>query len=917
MDDKISLPDPLIPLETSDVSIDKVGGKGVNLAKLSLAGYPVPSGFIISTSCYRDYVNHNELAPKITAELRNLDFYSPEALEAASSMIRTDFEDGHLPKGLNSTLEAGCHWLGDSPVAVRSSATAEDLSELSFAGQQDTFLNIIGSKNILDAVIRCWSSLWTARAIGYRARNQIAHDEVALAVIVQKMVPSDASGVLFTTNPLTGKRTELVIDATLGLGEALVAGQVEPDHYVINSRTLDIISERIGTKATVTYGNVDGGVETHVLDPVQEQAVPDEILIDLAKIGIEIEALFGCPQDIEWAYMKPTPESGKVKGNLYILQSRAITSLFPLPDGMTSEPQKFLVGFHVVQGIIEPLTPLGQDVMKYVITSGGRVFGLKTTVKDQSAIYSAADRLWINFTPILQSSVGYKVFPRVIGAIDPGVAGIAKRLLSDSTLVSTKNRPAFSTVRRAVRFLLPFLLKVLATLRRPNQHRKLVLDAFDAKIREYQEPFTPTGDMWHDFSQAIALLHEAECIFPEFVVPKGIPPIVAGMAPFFGILERFSKEVAEETGRSEFDSLYMEIARGLPHNVTTEMDLFLWDTAQVIRKDPIASDSFLSSSPEDLATAFLAGEMRPTAQAAVKAFLDRYGFRCLGEIDIGKPRWIEGPMHIMSVLQNYLKITDPSRAPDVVFARGADEALKSADKLISAVSKLRFGWIKKRITRFAVNRYRALAGMREAPKFFSIRMMGIIHQALVKSGVSFTDVGLLSDPYDLFFLEIEELERVAEDKAFPSNYIDRIVDRKRRREKEMKRTNLPRVLLSDGATFYEGITAVDEEVGCIIGDPVSPGTVVGVVRVVFDPHKTQIKHGEILVCLGTDPAWTPLFLTAGGLVMEVGGMMTHGSVVAREYGIPAVVGVDRATTRLETGQRVRVDGSSGRIILLT
>jgi rifampicin phosphotransferase len=264
-----------------------------------------------------------------------------------------------------------------------------------------------------------------------------------------------------------------------------------------------------------------------------------------------------------------------------------------------------------------------------------------------------------------------------------------------------------------------------------------------------------------------------------------------------------------------------------------------------------------------------------------------------------------------------LQIDNPEMAPDVVFERGATAAGKAGALLESEVRKLRFGRIKAGIVRFGVKRYRALAGLREAPKFFAIRMMSLMRAGLLQSGQNFVNAGYLIQVDDLFFLKFNELDAISEgDDAQWSLLRKKIAERRALRAREMQRVQIPRVLLSDGTTFYEGVVVSGDDSGAIIGDPVSPGMVEGTVRVVFNPHGTQLEPGEILVCPGTDPAWTPLFLAAGGLIMEVGGMMTHGSVVAREYGIPAVVGVNQATQRLQTGDRVRLDGSNGRIEII-
>ncbi|MFN2151870.1 MAG: PEP/pyruvate-binding domain-containing protein, partial [Anaerolineales bacterium] len=361
------LPHPLISLMSSQVSIEAVGGKGANLVKLANAGLPVPNGFLIPTAAYRQFVAQNQLLPQIKERLAGLDFASPNSLETASEAIRGWFANGSISPSLISALETGWQWLGANPVAVRSSATAEDLPDLSFAGQQDTFLNIIGIQALQKAVVDCWSSLWTARAIGYRARNNIAHEDVALCVVVQNMVQSEASGVLFTANPLSGRRAETVIDATLGLGEALVSGMVEPDHYVVDTLQNVITQKFLGSKSIQIRSKSEGGVSAQSAVSSNHQAISDPVILQLAGIGAKIESLYHFPQDIEWAVEQ---------GNIYILQARPITSLYPLPDNLPPEPLKALVGLHVIQGVMEPFTPLGQTAIMEVLVGGGHALGL-------------------------------------------------------------------------------------------------------------------------------------------------------------------------------------------------------------------------------------------------------------------------------------------------------------------------------------------------------------------------------------------------------------------------------------------------------------------------------------------------------------------------------------------------------------
>ncbi len=879
----------LLPLDSPAASLDTAGGKGANLARLIEAGFPVPGGFIVTTDAYRAFLQENNLARVIAAALARLVPGNPASLELVSRVIREQFGAGRVPADLAAALSTTylAQPIAHMAVAVRSSATAEDLPDLSFAGQQDTFLNVVGEEALLSAVIRCWSSLWTARAIGYRARNGISHEGVALAVVIQTMVEADVAGVLFTANPLSGRRTETVIDAVTGLGEALVSGQVTPGHYVVLPADGQVVTRCLAGEAAV---------------------LPDDVIRELAVLGARIAAHFGMPQDIEWAC---------AEGKLWILQARPITSLYPLPDA--SDPAgelKILASIGAFQGMLDPFTPLGRDTMAAFAARVGSYFGYDRTYATQTALFTAGERLFVDLTPPLRNGTGRKVILAALGQVEPGIGQAIAEVLADRGLVSV--RAGFSTRFRGqlALFLLPLLPRAVTTLVRPDYSRRMAQQAIEWGIAE----FGRRSEYSVTLAQRLALLEDIADFLRRYLLGQLLPSFAPGLG-CLNILYR----LAEQTSAGPTSAL--EITRGLPHNVTTEMDLALWHASRQIAADPDSRAAF--EQPDKVLTgAYAARSLPPVALAELDDFLAHYGVRGVGEIDLGRPRWREDPAPVISALRSYLQIGDSDRAPDAVFARGAQEAEAAVDRLAVAVRPLHRGWLKTRLVRWAARRVRALAGQRESPKFTIIRLFGLAREGLLVSGADLTAAGVLDRPEDIFFLGLAELHRLAAEEARgygsigTSDLRGLVRERRARFDRELHRRQVPRVLLNDGQAFYEGVRG-DEPAGSaddaavLTGSAVSPGVVEGRVRVMLNPTAAQLQPGEILVCPGTDPSWTPLFLAAGGLVMEVGGMMTHGSVVAREYGIPAVVGVTRVTHRLKTGQRVRVDGSSGRVTVLS
>jgi len=880
-----------LPFTSSEATLETAGGKGTNLARLTRAGFAVPGGFIIPTDAYREFVNSNRWLPTIQSVVEHLSAEDASALERASTQIRVAFSAGKMPEETGSAIRVAYADFENKPVAVRSSATAEDLPDLSFAGQQDTYLNVVGMEQLLSAVINCWSSLWTARAIGYRIRNHISHEEAALAVIVQEMIQSEASGVLFTANPLSGLRSETVIDATLGLGEALVSGQVEPDHYVINVLDNRIVSKTLGEKKISTRGKTGGGVEVIEENAEAQQALSEEDILSIAAVGQQIQKEYNAPQDIEWAL---------ANGSFYILQSRGITSLFPVPE-VSLDPLIVWFSFGAVQGLVGPMTPIGIDVGRHIFAGAGKMFGVPIKANDENVLVPAGERLWIRISDVVRHPVGSRIIGSALNFIEPSAGKILKSLTADSHLGAGTGKIKFSTLQHVSSFAIPIVGRFALNMLRPEKARAEI----DARIESYlaRLQIAAGKDRFERLMNVVVFMRERISSVFQFLLPRFIPVFGPSIASL-----NLLNEIAGDDR-----ALALEVTRALPQNVTTEMDLALWKTATEIRADAESADLFRSSDAQTLARLYLSGTLPSAAQTVIAGFMEKYGMRGTGEIDFGQPRWREDPTPIMHTLQSYLNI-DEASAPDALFAKGAQAASKAIESIAAKARKQSGGWFKEKMARGAARRVRLLMGARESPKFFAIRTMGIARKALLEAGEEFAQAGTIEEATDLVFLKLDELEALAKNEA--RDWKALIAERRATYERELRRRQVPRILVSDGRAFYEGLGSETDTENMITGSPVSPGVAEGKVHIIFNPNGAQLVPGEILVCPGTDPAWTPLFMAAAGLITEVGGMMTHGSVVAREYGIPAVVGVHQATTRLKNGQRIRIDGTAGKIVVL-
>jgi rifampicin phosphotransferase len=852
----------VVPLRDLDASaLALAGGKAANLGELIGAGFPVPDGFCVTTDAYAELA-----AAAGLAEL--LDGPALPAAELAR-VARERILATAVPPSVAEAVAAAYAGLGDSvPVAVRSSATAEDLPFASFAGQQDTYLDVIGEDGVLDAVHRCWASLWTDRAVVYRERIGIDSARTRLAVVVQRMVDAAVAGVMFTANPVTGRRTETVVDAAPGLGEAVVSGSVDPDHVVLDSATGAVLERRLG-----------GG---------RGACLTDEQLRALTRLGSRVQEHYGGPQDTEWAI--------DGAGTLWLTQARPVTTLFPVPQRPTPD-HGLRVWFcaSLAQGLTRPLTPMGISALRVLGGSALRLAGRPPAdpVGGPPGLQDAAGRLFFDITPIVRSTAGRAYFPRLLDVMEARSAVVLRRLFDDPRL-SVVHRSWPQVVRRlafvAARYGVP--LQAVQALVSPAAARRR-LDRLGAGLRERPLP----GDHAPAIERLDAVLDLLGDAIPQ-VVPRVAPPLATG----FGLLGLAGVLLGPNAHPGDLAT----VLRGLPHNVTTEMDLDLWRLATAVRAGGASADAVRHGTAGELAERYRAGTLPPVLQRGLGDFLGRYGFRAVAEIDVGVPRWAEDPAHLLGVLANYLQLDDSGRAPDAVFAGSAAQAEGMVAVLTDRAH--RRGRLRGALVALALDRARQMAGLRELPKYDLVLVLGQVRALLASIGADLVTAGVLAEAGDVFALELGEVRDALRGGR---GLQDVVAGRREAYEREMARRRVPRVLLSDGTEPEAVAAGPPADAGALVGTAASAGTVTGRARVVLEPTGAHLVPGEVLVAPSTDPGWTPLFLTAGGLVMEMGGANSHGAVVAREYGIPAVVGVPGATSHLVTGQEVTVDGTRG------
>ncbi len=858
--------------EVDKTKISMVGGKGANLGELSrITEILVPEGFCVTTEAYKKIIENNEELKGLLDELSHFGVEDIEKIREISSEIRKVIEGITIPEVINEEIARSILRLGEKDsYAVRSSATAEDLPTASFAGQQDTYLNIIGKESILKHIRKCLASLFTDRAVIYRIQNGFDHNKVHLSVVVQKMVFPKAAGILFTADPVTCNRKVVSIDASFGLGEALVSGLVSADNYrVLNDK---IVDKKISTKKLGIYSLKDGGTEKLEIEPEMQnsQVLTDEQILRLTHMGRKIEEHFGCPQDIEWCLANDT---------FYIVQSRPITTLYPVPEASDDGKHVYLSVGHQ-QMMTDPLKPLGMSLKELI--SFGRWF-------------KAGGRFFVDVAPMLASPDGRKNLLNNMKQLEPLTEDAIMTIIERDFIKCLPNEKSDIKSNRSISAAGSEPQKELDTTIVSELIKKS-----QSSIEELKQKIqTKSGVDLIDF-----ILEDINELKRILFDPQSTAVFMSAINASLWINEKMNEWLGEKNAADI-------LSQSVPNNITSEMGLELMDVADVIRPYPEIVDFLQHVKDDNFLEEVIKFHGGKETRDAILSYLRKFGMRCSGEIDITRTRFSEKPITLVPMILSNIKNFEPS-AGQKKFEQGRQEALNKEQELLSRLRELPDGKEKAKETKRNIDLIRNFIGYREYPKYGMISRYFVYKQALMKEAERLVQDGVIHEKEDIYYLTLEELREVVH-----TNELDYDIIMKRKEEHKLnEKLTPPRVMTSDGEIITGKYKRENIPAGAIPGLPVSSGVIEGRARVILNMEDAMLEAGDILVTSFTDPSWTPLFVSVKGLVTEIGGLMTHGAVIAREYGLPAVVGVEDATKLIKDGDQIRVNGTEGYIEIL-
>ena len=863
--------------------LTEVGGKATSLVLMSQHGTPVPPGFVLSVAFFEPWLEEILHTPEWTSVLHS----SPEALKQRSAAVRALCTELELDETRQATLTQAVQALKASSdvslFAVRSSSPEEDLEGLSFAGGYETTLGVL-ERGLEDALRHSFASAFDERVLVYKSEHWLAVDQPRIAVVVQMQIASEKAGVAFSLNPINNSYDEAVINANYGLGESVVAGQVSPDSFTVDKVSRTILERKQGTKETSVWLEADGGTYEEPSSSRDRLCLSDAEVLDLTDMLVRVENHYRKPIDIEWAF---------ARGNLYLLQARPITAHFPLPEALVTAPgePKVLYGdlTLVKWGMSAPLSVMGTDYLKVANTAA-----LKITMGDVSPEVVDSLRLtvegrtygnWSNSIKMQGMKRASSTFKELDGLSAEIIGNV-----DEAEYVPRNLPPAMKgLVLKMIRQNLGMFWSGLRALRKPDEYRQRYLEEIE------------------EMNQELAVIANRDLSMRAFA--KGtMDGLTTHLDAFFATfiaaqLARSGMKSMFKNERPEIRDQVIRLERGLPDNITIEMGLTMYHLAQY---DEIRN----SGSSEALAAQLETGELSSEFMTAWNTFMARFGFRSPMEMDPAAVRFYEQSAQFLEQLRTLSQNTDAEHTPQAVFER-AQAQRESAYRNLLQVAQQKG---RRRARRFAKN-YRAwlmLAGYRETPKYYMSLIADMFRKRALASARLLVDAGRLDSPEQVFDLTIDELDRALVDPSLDLRALAEVNTRYLEKLRHVR--EFPRVIDSRGKILRA--PRKGDRDGELVGEPISPGVARGPIVVLHEPDEKPVLPGDILVARATDPGWTPLFLNAGGVILEVGGMLQHGAMVAREYGKPCVSGLEHATEILKDGQMVEMDGASGIVRLL-
>jgi phosphohistidine swiveling domain-containing protein len=900
--------------EVGSESLLTVGGKGSNLGELVRAGFPVPRAFCITTEAYRELLSRNSLLAEILTVLDGVDYELPADVERRAARIRELITTAAVPEEITSSIAAGYGRLEEElgpgvPVSVRSSATAEDLPGSSFAGQQDTFLNVSGLDDVVDHTKLCWASLWTDRAIAYRHRQGFRHEDVYLAVIVQEMFPSEVSGVLFTVNPVTSNPHELFLNASWGLGEAVVSGRVDPDQLILDRETLVVKAREIHEKRTMIVRARSGSGSVEVEVPPGRRLVPslsDEQVAELGTIALRIEDHYGFPQDIEW---------GWADGRFAVLQSREVTAAdIDFSDGLEvwQSPQ-------ARASLTDPRWVWSRAYSDEVQTGS-------TTPLFYTDIQPRMTDLKINAMLFTETPECLDLQPERFREI-PYFRWYCARAYYNLAWERERIRLFIPPFARDDAALWPFPVEEREQIRKlPFNWIRFLWTMLKLHVTDPNISLLGTTgylyerlEGWTDHEQALWEALDLDSASTKEILATRekareasgfLRNVILPFTIYLFLLPAAMRTALERWCDDDSHTLYNRLSAGL-HTKTTEENIAVWALSREIR----ASDTLMELFAQDDVAAILAGLSGSDDGRAFKASLDqfikRYGHRGGAERDAIHPRWRHRPELVFYSLRPMVSLGD-EEDPQANEDRLHQRMLEGKQQALARAGKGPLGLVRAPFVKWLIGVTQDYIYYRDFERFWNDRTMSRVHDIYLAIARKFIRRDLIVDEQDIFFLGREEILAVEEGQMSERAVAVRVRARRRVYEKYSHRE--PPKYLRGWQTFDDD--RLPDDGRGLRGIPASSGTVTGRARVCRKLEEvSKVGKGDILVTVATDPAWTTVFSIIGGVVVETGGVVAHAVMISREYGIPCVAHLSGACDLIPDGAMITVDGAAGRVVI--